>query len=111
MEMDDIAHRLSGNRTQRRQSDVNRLKGSKKYNDLTKSIALKLFTFFAQEWEDKNNRLPMRARQWWYRYSDKAESIPPDKHLQNKRKRQETGKKLFAESMEAMPQSKRRHKD
>ena len=44
------------------QSDVNRLKGSKKYNDLTKNIALKLFTFFAQEWEDKNNMLPMRAR-------------------------------------------------
>jgi hypothetical protein len=93
------------------QSDVNRLKGSKKYNDLTKNIALKLCTFFAQEWEDKNNRLTMRARQWWYKYSDNAEIIPPVKRLQNKRKRQEQRKKLFVESMEAMPQNKRRHTD
>jgi hypothetical protein len=42
-------------------------------------MALKLFTFFAQEWEDKNNRLPMRARQWWYKHSDKAEIILPVK--------------------------------
>jgi hypothetical protein len=66
-------------------------------------MALKLFAFFAQESEDKNSRLPMRARQWWYKHSDNTEIIPPVKRLQNKRERQEKRKRLFAKSMEAMP--------
>ena len=40
----------------------NTLKGSKTYANTTTQIALKLFTFFAQDWEDKNNLLPPHAR-------------------------------------------------
>jgi hypothetical protein len=84
------------------QTKVNCLKGSRKYNNLTKKVALKLFTFFAQEWENKNNMLPMRARQWWYRYSDKAKVVPPATRLRNKRKRQEKQKQIFKECMDIM---------
>jgi hypothetical protein len=84
------------------QTKVNCLKGSRKYNNLTKKVALQLFTFFAQEWENKNNMLPMRARQWWYKYNDEAEIVPPATRLRNKRKRQEKQKQIFKECMDIM---------
>jgi hypothetical protein len=84
------------------QRNVNCLKGSRKYNNLTKKVALQLFTFFAQEWENKNNMLPMRARQWWYKYSEKAEAVPPATRLRNKRKRREKQKQIFKECMDIM---------
>jgi hypothetical protein len=90
------------------QTKVTCLKGSRKYNNLTKKVALQLFTFFAREWENKNNMLPMRARQWWYKYSDEAEVVPPATRLRNKRKRQEKQKQIFKECMEIMHSDKRR---
>ena len=90
------------------QTKVNSLKGSRKYNNLTKKVALQLFTFCAQEWENKNNMLPMRARQWWYKYSDDAEVIPAATRLRNKRKRQEKQKQIFKECMEVMHNKRRK---
>jgi hypothetical protein len=52
--------------------------------------------------------LPMRARQWWYKYSDEAEVVPPATRLRNKRKRQEKQKQIFKECMEIMHSDKRR---
>ena len=52
--------------------------GSRKYNDTTQAIALRLFTFFAQDWEEKNNLLPPRARRWWYN-NDDEEPAPETK--------------------------------
>jgi hypothetical protein len=80
------------------QAKVSSLKGSRKYNNQTKKVALQLFTFSAREWEDKNTMLPMRARQWWLTYKDEAEVDPPATCLRNKRKRQEKQKQIFNES-------------
>jgi hypothetical protein len=58
------------------QTEVETLKGSRKYAKKTRQVALKLFTFFAQDWEDKNNLLPPYARKWWNQkeYEPKEES-------------------------------------
>jgi hypothetical protein len=94
------------------QAKVGRLKGSRKYNNQTKKVALQLFTFFAKEWEDKNEMLPTRARQWWYKYNDEAEAVPPATRLRNKRKRQEKQKHIFKECMEVMHnRHNKRHKN
>ena len=39
------------------QTEIIGLKGSKKHTKTTAQVALKLFTFFAQDWENKNNLL------------------------------------------------------
>lgn len=44
---------------------VRTLKGSRKYNKSSKEIALRLFTFFAQDWENKNNLVPPCAKSGW----------------------------------------------
>ena len=58
------------------QLEVKTLMGSRKYNDTTQAVALRLFTFFAQDWEEKNNLLPPRARRWWYKHNDDKEPAP-----------------------------------
>jgi hypothetical protein len=61
------------------QAEIATLKGSKKYAESTTQIALKLFTFFAQDWEDKNSLLPPHARKWWNQKKYEPTEDPPRK--------------------------------
>jgi hypothetical protein len=80
------------------QQEVTKLKGSTKYNDTTHKIALDLFTFFAEDWENKNNLLPMQARRWWYRYSEDTTIVSPIKETRDKKKRKEIQQTLASEA-------------
>jgi ribonuclease HI len=60
------------------QAEIAKLKGSKKYAKNTTEIALKMFTFFAQDWENKNNLLPLHARKWWNQKKYEPIEDPPN---------------------------------
>ena len=73
-------------------NSVRKLKGSKKYKESTREIALKLFRAFAKDWEAKQALLPQHIMSWYHKNQYKKETEKAErKRIQSEIK---AGKKL-----------------
>jgi hypothetical protein len=87
---------------------IQKLKGSRKYNDMSIHMALKLFRTFAQDWEDKQALIPLHARSWFYLHHHKREKKKQREREIRAAQREEKMKKLQKKAKQIQQRKKLR---